>query len=84
MLQKDPCTYCPAAPHFIGSFRALWNLKSDPCKICSETVGIRVSMWPHVHRAVWEAGAYRKCPCLVLGKEEALKRTVLALESFFK
>lgn len=66
MEEDEPCRVCPAAAAF-GD----WNFVGLPraCKVCAETVGIDLST----------RKGQNKCPCLVLGKEEALKRTRIVL-----
>jgi len=64
LLKTNVCRKCPAAPYFDGAARISkkWSPKSDPCKICAEFVGVVPDDW-------------QSCPCSVLGKDEAIRRT---------
>ena len=75
MKRKKPCNCCPAAPYYgtrAGNphWSDLWRRTPERwgdnniCRICSGFVGI----------------AGRGCPCHIYGEEEALKRTIIALE----
>ena len=78
MLEKESiCTRCPAAKYYDGGNSAgtMWRIWTSlgrldgtyPCRICMEFVGLK-----------YKEG--KGCPCTVLGEEEALKRTLKALE----
>ena len=66
MLKKDVCALCPAGKRF-RPFTVLYDRwSSSPCRICQEFVGI-----PGIG-----------CPCCILGEEEAIRRTLLAIEEY--
>uniref|UniRef100_A0A6M3IPF8 Uncharacterized protein n=1 Tax=viral metagenome TaxID=1070528 RepID=A0A6M3IPF8_9ZZZZ len=63
--KKDPCNCCPAAYYYAGHNLPyiMWDIdKQNPCVVCTKFVEIYETI-----------GAY--CPCNVLGKERAIKRT---------
>jgi len=71
MMEKDdPCACCPAAPYFdsyLNSYTMWCNPSaSSACDICKEFVQLDLM--------------YSQCPCDEFGKQEAIKRTWIALE----
>ena len=72
----EPCELCPAkiGNHriFLG-WRDLHYLKI--CSICRKFIGLKSS-------SKYMESLNKKCPCNVLGKEEALRRTIEALEEY--
>lgn len=80
MKREEPCKGCPASRGFKGAGYdfSLWKDYNNTlpredevnywywCKICWDFIGLDANL--------------RECPCTQLGKEEALKRTLLALE----
>ena len=75
--RENPCGCCPAAPKFSAAKSAslFWVQGVESiCKTCRDFLG----ELPGHH----DATGPRKCPCLVLGHEEALKRTHLAIEQY--
>ena len=72
LKKKNPCGLCPGAPRFKCGKGVLREYVFNPnhrdnqiCKVCKDFVGMKEK---------------RSCPCLMLGEEEAIKRTVIALE----
>lgn len=71
MQRTDVCKCCPVQIGFTSGVHFVCSGDSDPCRVCVETVGMEVAgarvvtLWP----------SRLKCPCRVLGPEEALKRT---------
>ncbi len=74
MKRKEPCKGCPASRGFKGldyNFD-MWKGRGGIikgwqwCKICWDFIGM--------------SSDKAMCPCTYLGKEEALKRTLIALE----
>ena len=75
---KEPCNWCvvtygmlhdPITTSFDFSY------KRAPCKICRKFVGLKSSI-KYIESLVFP------CPCYALGKEEALRRTIEALEEY--
>ena len=74
---KDPCLGCPLISNFYyrpedGRGKSLFENESHrerrkACKICYEFIGLTDDIRP--------------CPCWQLSKDEAIKRTWLALEA---
>ncbi len=66
--KKDACDLCPGAMYYgAGMHIGMdWSNNNNVCGICNDLVFLD--------------DEERGCPCRVLGKEEALKRTYLALE----
>jgi len=79
--EEDTCAYCPATDNYNGHRRAgeIWSEDSDPCRICQEFVGMKIEFIYFIGSEDY-GKARAKCPCKNLGKEEAVKRTWLALE----
>ena len=75
MLGRDkPCKHCPPSQNFKANALAcdLWcSSMIDCCTICREFVGLAAL-------CKWREVANR-CPCHVLGNDEAIKKTVEAL-----
>ncbi len=64
--KKDTCGCCPATPYYkSGCTTQLWCYDPRPCIVCCSFVG---------------ADNFESCPCRELGKEEAIKRSWIALE----
>ena len=78
LKKKEPCLYCPASRHYamgVGTLSGMWTnfgnypwLKNNICGICRSFIGLKS-----------EPSGIRVCPCHVLGKKRALKRTYEAL-----
>lgn len=66
--KKDPCTGCPAAKEFNGSFSsgALWG--SHPCNTCRSFVNIPA------HSCV--------CPCSYYSHKAAIRISLAAIERY--
>ena len=65
--KNDPCSNCPYPP-FEDSVLA----HQDECVLCRQFLGIaNTSRCP----------CYPCCPCCILGKQECIKQTWLALEA---
>ena len=80
LLEKpEPCELCPAKignPKIIRMFLGCRNLEYlKICSICRKFVGLKSS-------SKYIESLNKKCPCHVLGKEEALRRTIEALEEY--
>lgn len=70
--QPNPCRYCPASLTFgRENFFRTQEDRSDACTLCRGFVGLKT-------RSEFFSGL--RCPCSVLGPEEAIKRTRIALE----
>ena len=70
----DPCNMCPASVNFSAGGLGpeyQWDSYPLPCQICREFVDA-------TDRQV--EGCW--CPCSKLGKNEALRRTYLAIEEY--
>ena len=68
--KKNPCLCCPATPYYDDSKNAnkMWSKSyydSTPCKICTTFLGMSSRF---------------TCPCKYFGPEEAIERTLIALE----
>jgi len=76
LRRENPCNCCPASKGFSCEtpclILILWSSSSDPCKICRTFIGLDPNP---------DSGPY--CPCRVLGKKEALRRTRKALKKFY-
>lgn len=81
MMELDePCCWCPAHIGFRYGDDHYYPTSSDPCRVCAETVGIELGEGPErITDSMWQGS---KCPCFVLGKEEALRRTLEVLEEW--
>ena len=76
LKRKEPCLCCPKMRRYTwtgliswterGVGEYLWDNEYEACAICLEFLGL--SSWN------------TDCPCNELGKEEALKQTIIALE----
>ena len=66
---KNPCGHCPAGEDFIVDWekRSIWSNPYDTCDICKGFIKIPTE-------------PLLPCPCNVLGKDEAIKRSWIALE----
>lgn len=73
LCMKEPCRYCPGSflPNPISSEHVLYK---DKCIACTEFIGIIIN------KRISKLHTRKKCPCYILGKEEAIKRTWLKLE----
>ena len=68
----NPCIMCPASANFVGlGPEELWDSSSNPCQICREFIDAAEMEV----EGLW-------CPCSKLGKNEALRRTYLAIEEY--
>ena len=69
MLEMEfPCGHCPGIWHGLSNYKTI----KLGCDICRSFIGINdKNTYPTIN-----------CPCNVLGKEEALKRTLIALEEY--
>jgi len=84
VTRDDACSCCPATREFspwIGAKERveLWK-KSSPseiCLICRETVGLTG------YGITLSGRAGARCPCNVLGKDEAKARTIQALKEYY-
>jgi len=66
LSEEDPCSCCPYPDRITE--------RNDPtCGICRAFVNLKAPIQPYTYLTP-------KCPCHVLGKEEAIKRTWLKLE----
>ena len=74
MTHSIPCSLCPATPDFGSNLMpgTTWpgSKAKTICGICRSFVGLEKERRKGEHY----------CPCNVLGKEEAIKRTLIALE----
>ena len=64
---RQPCSCCPTSQDFKPDVNTFDDWTNDQCDVCREFVDINIP------------GAW-SCPCLLLGKKEAIKRTWIALE----
>ena len=70
--KKNPCLCCPREKHYLSTGEhgdMPWDNEEDeekPCLICMDFISIKPN------------DSY--CPCYILGEQEAIKRTWLALE----
>ncbi len=74
--RKNPCGHCPAAKRYNSNDgpEALWSLSVDPCKICSDFLGLESLEDPDL----WTENS--NCPCNRLDPEEAIALTRKALK----
>lgn len=77
MLKRDVCVCCPAAKHYNPKSQPgkLWSFDSVPCQVCGDFVGIDKAE---------PFGISRRCPCYYFGREDAIKRTLIAVENYEK
>ena len=66
---ENPCRFCPSQLKFF----APWIEHKNNCKVCNDFIGLYA--WFYFKRIF-------PCPCHRLGKEEAIKRTLIAIEEY--
>jgi len=64
LKQKKPCNLCPAMLCFNTKRVRNTPWSNNPCIVCTSFINLHTL----------------SCPCYELGKEEAIKRTLIALE----
>jgi hypothetical protein len=85
MLEKPyPCNCCPAGKRFnhnLSGLGKMWELNEtdwygwiEICQVCRKFIGLK-SDYTYIKNLILY------CPCNVLGKEKALRRTYEALEN---
>ena len=65
--RSKPCDCCPASSDFADYNKDFADWEGNQCVVCREFVDVdRPGAW--------------SCPCIILGKDEAIKRTWINLE----
>ena len=75
LKRKEPCLCCPVGRRYSPFWDGMnmWASLNVACGICRVFIGLIGDDWIL-------GNARSRCPCLVLGEEEALKRTIIALD----
>ena len=67
--EPNLCKLCPASMMFNSKEHFDFPWSNDPCKVCLTFINLKYKL-------------LHTCPCMQLGKEEAVRRTLKAIKKF--
>ena len=74
LKEENPCNLCPSNLDMLNP-----HYEAVICKVCHDFIGLRVFPSSKINHADCRVFP---CPCVRLGEEEAIKRTLIAIEEY--